>query len=256
MGYYDLSKKERQELVKKMELELIDDLKYHNINSILQYSSDPDIYIRKNVSAILGRNYREKQAYRTEILQVAAILLKMEDEKLRQTAVYLLGEVGKKDAEKVFKYLETALHDPHHKVRNAVMSSLKIMGERNPEPTLKFARELIHDPDPEVRRKVVHGIELRGRTHPEDILPLLSELQDEKHPQVRKMLIHVLGQISYKEGCLEKVTSELLSWHNQDLVRDTVFYILEVHKNYPFSVKTVKEAQKYLKKKFKDIKIV
>lgn len=250
MGYYDLTKKERQKLIKKMEEDLLDDLKFRNISSIIHYSSDPDIYIRKNVSGILGRNYRENDKYQTEILLVAIKLLEMEDEKVRQTSVYLLGEIGKKDAERVFEYLETSLRDPNHQVRNAVMSSLKIMGEQNPEPTLKFASKLIHDPDPEVRRKVVHGIELRGRTHPEDILPLLSELQDEKHPQVRKMVIHVLGQISYKKGCLEKVTSALITWHNHDLVRDVIQYIIEVHKRYPFSAKSVKEAQQYLEKNF------
>nr|WP_243687598.1 HEAT repeat domain-containing protein [Methanobacterium formicicum] len=105
--------------------------------------------------------------------------------------------------------------------------------KKNPQPTLKFAKRFIHHPDPEVRKKVVHGIELRGRTHPEDILPLLEEFQDDAHPQVRKMLIHVLGQISYKEGCLEKVTSALKTWKNKELVEDTIPYILDVHKKIP-----------------------
>jgi hypothetical protein len=104
--------------------------------------------------------------------------------------------------------------------------------------------------DPEVRKKVIHGIELRGRTHPEDVLPLLKELQDENNPQVRKMLIHVLGQISYKRGCLEKVTSALKTWKNRKLVEDAIHYILEVHKNYPFSAMTPEEAKKYLKTNF------
>ncbi|CEA13175.1 HEAT repeat domain-containing protein [Methanobacterium formicicum] len=158
--------------------------------------------------------------------------------------------MGKQDASPVFDYLETALEDPHHRVRNSVMSSLKVMGEKNPQPTLKFAKRFIHHPDPEVRKKVVHGIELRGRTHPEDILPLLEEFQDDAHPQVRKMLIHVLGQISYKEGCLEKVTSALKTWKNKELVEDTIPYILDVHKKYPFSALTPEEAEKYLKENF------
>jgi len=250
MGYYDLSKEERQQLVLKMEEEMKQDLEDGKITTILQYSSEDDIYIRKNVSNILGRVYRDQGIFKEEILQAAGHLLKNEDEKVRQTAVYLCGEIGKKDADKVFPYLETALRDPHHKVRNSVMSALKVMGEKNPEPTLHFAEVFIHDEDPEVRRKVVHGIELRGRTHPEDVLPLLRTLQYEENPQVRKMLIHVLGQISYKKGCLEKVTSALKTWENQELVEDALPYILEVHERYPFSEKTPEEVKQYLKENF------
>ena len=102
---------------------------------------------------------------------------------------------------------------------------------------------------------MVHGIELRGRTNPEDILPLLEELQDENNPQVRKMIIHVLGQISYKKGCLEKVTSALKTWKTREIVESAVPYMIEVHNNYPFSAKNPEEAEKYLKENFKDYKI-
>lgn len=246
-----MNKEERQKFIHKMGDELTSELKSGKTNIIIKYSSDDDVYIRKNVSTILGRMYRDQGIFKEEIIQVMGELLKNDNEKVRQTAVYLAGKIGKKDADIVFDYLETALRDPHHQVRNGVMSTLKVMGQKNPEPTLKFAKVHIHDPDPEVRRKVVHGIELRGRTHPEDILPLLEELQDEKNPQVRKMIIHVLGQISYKKGCLEKVTSALKTWKNRELIGDTVPYILEVHKNYPFSVKSSEEAEEYLEKNLK-----
>jgi 3-methyladenine DNA glycosylase AlkC len=251
MGYYNLSKEERQRFVKKMEDELTNDLKNDKIDRILYYSSDNDIYIRKNVSNILGRIYRNQSIFNTEIIQLAGNLLKNNDEKVRQTAVYLAGEIGKKDAEMVFNYLETGLNDTHHRVRNSVMSALKVMGEKNPKPTLEFAEIFIYNPEPEIRRKVVHGIELRGRSHPEDVLPLLEKLQFETNPPVRKMIIHVLGQISFKKGCLEKVTAALKTWKNRDLVDDTIPYIIEVHNNYPFSAKSSEEAEKYLKENLK-----
>ncbi|HMK55000.1 MAG TPA: HEAT repeat domain-containing protein, partial [Methanobacteriaceae archaeon] len=140
--------------------------------------------------------------------------------------------------------------DENHKVRNGLMGGLKQMGEKNPVPTLQFAQEHIHDPDPEVRRIIVHGIELRGRTHPEDVLPLLHELQDEEHPRVRKMVVHVLGQISYKEGCLEKVIPALKNWNNQDLLKDALNEIISVHKRYKFAPKTSEEVEKYLQREF------
>ncbi|EKQ54605.1 MAG: hypothetical protein B655_0717 [Methanobacterium sp. Maddingley MBC34] len=255
MGYYDLTKEERQNLVLEMKDEIIKDLESGENTSILLYSSDEDVYIRKNISNILGKTYREQNLFKEEIIHLAVQLLKNDDEKVRQTAVYILGEIGKQDAEPVFDYLEIALEDPHYRVRNTVMSSLKVMGQKNPKPTLIFAKAFIHHPNPEVRKKVIHGIELRGRTHPEDVLPLLEELQDEDNPQVRKMLIHVIGQISYKKGCLEKVTSTLKTWKNRKLVEDTIPYILEVHKNYPFSAMTPEEAKKYLKTNFNEYNI-
>jgi 3-methyladenine DNA glycosylase AlkC len=250
MNYYDLTKEERENLVGEMKDEIIQDLKSNKNTSILQYSSNEDVYIRKKVSNILGKIYRDQNLFKEEIIQLTGQLLENDDENVRQTAVYILGEIGKQDADPVFDYLKIALEDPHHRVRNAVMSSLKVMGQKNPKPTLSFAEDLMDHKDPEVRKKVIHGIELRGRTHPEDVLPLLKELQDENNPQVRKMLIHVLGQISYKKGCLEKVTSALKTWKNRKLVEDTIPYILEVHKNYPFNAMTPEEAKKYLKTNF------
>lgn len=255
MKYYDLTKEERQSFVIKMENELMQDLESNKNSHILQYSSNEDVYIRKNVSNILGKIYREQSLFKEEITQVAVQLLENGDEKVRQTAVYILGEIGKQDADPVFDYLEIALEDPQHRVKNAVMSSLKVMGQKNPQPTLNFAKVFIHHPQPEVRKKVIHGIELRGRTHPEDVLPLLEELQDETNPAVRKMLIHVLGQISYKKGCLEKVTSALKTWKNRELVEDTIPYILEVHENYPFSALNPEEAKEYLKTNFSEFNI-
>ncbi len=101
-----------------------------------------------------------------------------------------------------------------------MIGAMKQMGQKNPEPTFKFARKHLHDDDPQIRREIIHGIELRGRTHPEEVLPLLKELQNEEVKNVRNMIIHVIGQISYKKGCLEKVIENLKSWKNKELVRD------------------------------------
>ncbi len=70
----------------------------------------------------------------------------------------------------------------------------------------------LRDDDSRIRREIIHGIELRGRTHSEEILPLLKGLQNEKVESVRDMIIHVIGQISYKEGCLEIVVENLENW--------------------------------------------
>ena len=98
MGYYDMNKEERQKFIHKMGDELTSELKSGKTNIIIKYSSDDDVYIRKNVSTILGRMYRDQGIFKEEIIQVMGELLKNDNEKVRQTAVYLAGKIGKKDA--------------------------------------------------------------------------------------------------------------------------------------------------------------
>ncbi|MHA1226456.1 MAG: HEAT repeat domain-containing protein, partial [Candidatus Hodarchaeales archaeon] len=76
----------------------------------------------------------------------------------------------------------------------------------------------------------------------------LQELQNDSDKKVRKILIHVLGQISYKKGCLEKVVTALKKWQNKELVEEALDEIIRVHEKYPFSDKTPKEAREYILK--------
>lgn len=246
MGFYDLSKEERQELVKKIQQEIQEDLENNRIDAIYRYSSDPDTYIRKNTYLALGRIYKQDKDLRDRILDLLDHMLEEEDSKIRQTSVYAAGEIGKYDAEIIYPNLEKGLNDDDGSVRNAVVGSLKQMGQKNPGPTLQFARKHLHHADPEIRSKIVHGMELRGRTHPEDVLPLLEELQYDPDKNVRKMMIHVLGQISYKEGCLEKVITALNAWKNQEIIQKALKEILEVHKRYKFALLSPEEAQEYI----------
>ncbi len=252
MGFYDLPKEERQKLVKKMEKEIKNDLKNGKSENIQKYASDDDTYIRKNAYLIMGRLYRDRKDLKEDVLDVSKALFESDNEKIRQTALYTLGEIGKIDADRIFGMFEMALSDEHRSVRNAVVGTLKQMGQKNPEPTLEFARRFLHHQDPKIRRMIVHGIELRGRTHPEDILPLLEELQNDPDRKVREMIIHVLSQISYKKGCLEKVIFALKSWKNKKLVDKALKEILDVHKRYEkFAAKSHEEAKKYVEQEFK-----
>ncbi|MBM4241563.1 MAG: HEAT repeat domain-containing protein [Euryarchaeota archaeon] len=252
-GFYDFPKEERAKIVEKMEKSIEKDVENDETENILKYASDSDFYIRKNTYLILGRLYHRHKDLRENILDISKLLFENENEKVRQTAVYTFAEIGKKDAEEVMNFFEMALNDENHVVRNAVMGALKQMGEKNPTPILKFAQKFLHREDPEIRRIIVHGIELRGRTHPEDILPLLAELQDEENRKVRKMLIHVLGQISYKKGCLERVITELKNWNNRELVQDALIEILDVHKRYKFAEKSYEESKIYIEREFKNL---
>lgn len=254
MGFYDLSKNERQRLVDKIQNEILNIIKEYNKpknkvipESILEYASDNDTYIRKIVYTAMGRIYFDHDDLKPKVLEILNLMLNDQNELVRQTSVYSFGEIGKKDPSRVMDEFEMALNDKNHKVRNAVIGALKQMGQKNPGPTFKFAKNHLHDDNPKIRREIVHGIELRGRTHPEDVLPLLEELQDEDVAEVRKMIIHVIGQISYKKGCLEKVINSLNHWKNRYLVHEALDEIIEVHKRYKFAVKTPEEAEEYIK---------
>lgn len=248
MGFYDLSRPERERLLQKIEQEIASALENDKPAEIEQYASDSDTHVRKNVYLILGRLYRDQQGSRTKILAVIISLLRSSDEKVRQTAVYALGEIGKVDAGKAIELLGETLSDEHHSVRNAVIGALKQTGEKNPEPVLEFARKYLHNPDPKIRREIVHGLELRGRTHPEEILPFLQELENDPDKKIRETLVHVIGQISYKKGCLEKVVVSLKTWNNRALVEKAIGEILDVHKRYEkFSARSYKEAEHILK---------
>jgi hypothetical protein len=257
MGFYDLSKDERKKIVNEIEDVIMASIMNLNVinedigtvpEGILKYASDRDTYIRKNTSMAIGRIYWDKVNFRRNILLVLDSMLKNSDEKVRQTSVYALGEIGKKDFGVVLKAFEKALHDKHHAVRNAVIGAMKQMGQKNPEPTLEFAKIHIHDKDPRIRKEIVHGIELRGRTHPKDVLPILEDIQDEKVKEVRNMVIHVIGQISYKKGCLEILIDTLNGWKNRNLVNEAIKEILTVHENYKFAAKSPEEAEEYIKK--------
>ncbi len=247
--FYNLPKDDRRRLVEEMEEVITRDIEKGNSERVKEYASDEDTYIRKNTYLIIGKLYHERRELRQRILTVLRGLFKDKDTKVRQTAVYAFGEIGKADAD-ILGMLELALNDTS--LRNAVVGALKRMGEKNPTPTLKFARKFLHHPDPEIRRRIVHGIELRGRTHPEEILPLLKELQNDPDKKVRKMIVHVLSQISYKKGCLEKVVSDLKMWENKEIVEKALKEILDVHKRYKrFSAKSYDEARYYIEEQFK-----
>lgn len=247
MGFYNLSKEERVELVKRIDLEILDGFRTGKQQAILPYFSDEDTYIRKAGYQAVGKVYKNKQVGVDKIVFILGHLLQSENEKVRQTTINAAGELGKLDFEAVVHFFDTGLFDDHHSVRNAVIGSIKKMGEKNPSPVLRWAKKYLHHPDKEIRREICHGIELRGRTHPQDILPLLKTLQHDSIARVKNTLIHVLGQIAYKKGCLQTVISELNAWDNQDLVLKALDEIVDVHDRYKnFAILSQKEAIAYI----------
>ena len=66
------------------------------------------------------------------------------------------------------------------------------------------------------------------------------------------MLVHIFGQISYKKGCLEKVTAELLTWEDKALADECFEAIIEQHRHINSHYLTVEtlspqECEEYLR---------
>ncbi|HEV2831596.1 MAG TPA: HEAT repeat domain-containing protein [Hanamia sp.] len=251
MPFYSLSKQERTEAVAKISDSIKEDLNKNRLQNIISFFSDEDTYIRKAGYLSVGKIYFLNEKLQPQIIHTLETLLQNDDFKIRQTVINAAGEIGKADFENVPHFFDKGLFDKHHSVRNAVIGSLKKMGDVNPVLVLKWAKLYLHHSDKEIRREICHGIELRGRKHPQDILPLLKELQFDKTARVRNTLVHVLGQISYKKGCLETLIKELLTWENKQLVTDALEEIIDVHYRYRnFSALTQEEAREYISRLF------
>ena len=254
MGFYDLSKEERNILVEKINQDIVNDLSSNKSENIITYFSDEDTYIRKTGNLAIGKIFYSKPELQKIIFSTLTELLNSETDRVRQTVINAAGEIGKFHFEKVQTFFDTGLFDKHHSVRNAVIGSVKKMGEKNPIPVLAWAKTYLKHPDKEIRREICHGIELRGRTHPQDILPLLKELEFDETKRVSDTLIHVLGQIAYKNGCLKTVVVHLNTWKNKALVEKALDEIVDVHNRYKkFAVLTQQEVIDYIDENYKSI---
>lgn len=254
MGFYDLSKEERVQVVEAIFNDCKKAFLEQNSSFLLPYFSDEDTYIRKSAYQAVGKIYNTNLVLHKTILHQLDLLFSHQNEKVRQTVTNAAGEIGMYFFDDVVSFFDKGLFDDHHCVRNAVIGSVKKMSERNPIPTIQWAKRYLHHDDKEIRREICHGIELRGRTHPQDILPLLKELQNDTTSRVRKTLVHVIGQISYKKNCLPTVISHLNEWENKQLVRDAADEIVDVHseKRYAkFTALTQQQIIDYIDKNLK-----
>ncbi len=248
MAFYDLNKQERADTVAVIQKAILVELQTKRFKKTILYFADADTYIRKAAYISTGRLFFLHPLLRKEIIQLFDKLLTHPDFKVRQTVINAAGEIGKTNFEIVQHIFDKELFDVHHSPRNAVIGSVKKMGEVNPVPVLAWAKTYLHHNDKEIRREICHGIELRGRKHPHDILPLLQELEFDETARVSNTLVHVLGQIAYKEGCLEIVIKHLNKWKNKALVKKALNEIIDVHHRYrDFSALTQQQAKQYIK---------
>ena len=252
MAFYDLSKEDRNELVEKINQQILNDLSENKTKNLTIYFSDEDTYIRKTAYLATGKIFYKQVHLQIAIFLTLKTLFKSKNELTRQTVINAAGEIGKFHFNKIQTFMDKGLFDDHHRVRNAVIGSIKKMGEKNPIPVLGWVKKYLKHPNKEIRREVCHGIELRGRTHPQDILPLLKILEFDDTKRVSDTLIHVLGQIAYKKGCLQTVIAHLNTWQNKALVEKALDEIIDVHYRYKkVAILTQEEAILYIDSNYK-----
>lgn len=251
MTFYDFPKHERENLVWDISNDIFNEFKSTELKKTSAYFGHDDTYIRKAAYLSVGRIFFANKDLHSKIIEALEIMSQQENHKIRQTVINAAGEIGKRDFKSVEYFFDKGLFDRHYSPRNAVIGSIKKMGEVNPEPVLSWAGKYLHHPDKEIRREICHGIELRGRKFPQDILPLLKELQNDKTARVRNTLVHVIGQISYKKGCLQTVVEHLKKWDNKALIEDALAEIIDVHDRYKnFSELSQEEAEKFIANNF------
>jgi len=247
MAFYDIPKEERILLVRQIDQEISDDFSKKKKDAIQKYASNDDTYIRKTAYQAIGKVFNANRNLRSDILLALSRFLDSDNEKIRQTMINAAGEIGKFHFDRVQNFFDIGLFDEHHSVRNAVIGSIKKMGNVDPKPVFNWAEQYLKHPDKEIRREICHGIELRGRKYPQDVLPMLATLQFDETKRVRNTLIHVIGQISYKKGCLKTVITHLKKWQNKQLVVEAIDEIVDVHNRYKsFAVLTQQEAIDYI----------
>ena len=253
MGFYDLTKSEREQKYKDIQFGIMHDLRHGDFSAAAVCFNNFDTYIRKAAYLGVGNLFKLNLAPPADIINMLNVLIKSDSERIRQTVINAAGEIAKSDFLCVERLFDIGITDPHHSVRNAVQGSLKKAGDKNPAQIIPFCKRHITSDDPEARRTAAHGLELRGRTHPEDVMPALRLLQHENHERVRPMLVHIFSQISYKKGCLEKVTDELLTWEDKLLTDECFKEIIKQHYHINSHFRTVEtlspqECEEYLRK--------
>ena len=158
MKYYELTKTERDRLKEKIEESIHNDLHNNILDNIIKYSSDTDTYIRKNVYSSIGKIYKNQPELRSNIIKILHRLFTYKDEKIRQTVVYSLGEIGKENFKATEDIFIKTFNDTHHSVLNAVTGALKQLGQKNSKPTLKFIKGTLPSQNSQIQAKLLQRV--------------------------------------------------------------------------------------------------
>ena len=146
MAFYDLSKQEREDVVKNIAATILKELQSGKSTKTIKYFQDDDTYIRKAAYLSIGRIYFAHKNLAATIIQALDHLLQENDFKIRQTVINAAGEIGKKDFSVVQHFFDNGLFDKHHSPRNAVIGSIKKNGGSKSQTCFEMGEEIPSSP--------------------------------------------------------------------------------------------------------------
>jgi len=97
MGFYDLSRAEREQKYQDTQSDILRDLQKGDFSTTAAYFYDADTYIRKAAYLAIGNLFKLNLPPLAEIINILDALIKSDSERIRQTVINAAGEIAKRD---------------------------------------------------------------------------------------------------------------------------------------------------------------
>lgn len=162
------------------------------------------------------------------------------DTKVKQTALYWIGQSARTDKEAAFQTLkEFALDQKQDReVRESAIYSLKeIKGEESLDLFIQIAK---NDPDEKIRSTALYWIGQSANRDPEKVFKIYKEfLQDKNQPtKVRESVIYSLSQLRH-EGVADLLIQTAKNEQEERLQSSAIYYIGQLGKKGSKSIETL-----------------
>lgn len=82
MGFYDLNREQRLQLVDKINKDILVNIHKEKNGNIFNYFSDEDTYIRKTAYQAIGKTYKENKNLQSKNLKLLDTIFKSNNEKV------------------------------------------------------------------------------------------------------------------------------------------------------------------------------
>ncbi|MCI0706856.1 MAG: HEAT repeat domain-containing protein [Ignavibacteriae bacterium] len=195
------------------------------LNILLQVAkNDADQNMRQSALYYIGQYARKNDEQALKVLRDYA-LDRTQQKEVRETALHSLKEI--KNADALAVYLEIAKNDPDDKLRQTALYYIGQFARSNDEKAYQILKEYALDrkQDAELRETALHSLRELRRT---DVLPILVDVaKNDPSEKIRSSAIYQIGQMRKYDSNVSKVLTELARDHNQPReIRKTAIYSL------------------------------